>query len=140
MKKVNGKWQAEQGVKASDNMIYAMILPRKGGCGWDYEATGREVMTIVKTALEAAEADEVIVSQINTDIREFPEAKEDLKNRVNELCAEAGFERKVEAPEPAPKVEKVAKPKVQAPKRQDDLQIAIAEAEDLLARLRAMVG
>jgi hypothetical protein len=139
MKKVNGKWQAEQGVKASDNMIYAMIMPKKGGCGWDYNASGREVMAIVKTALEAAKADEVVVSQINTDIREFPEAKADLRNRVNELCEEAGFERMVEAPK-APKVEK-PKRKVQAPKpRQDDLQAAIAEAEAMLARLRAMAG
>ena len=142
MKKVNGKWTAEEGVKPSDNMIYAMIMVGKGGCGWDYNASGREVMTIVKGALEAAEVDEVVVSQINTDIREYAEAKADLRQRVNELCQQAGYERKVETP--APKVEKAkakAKAKVQAPKApQSELQAAIAEAEAMLARLRAMAG
>jgi len=138
MKKVAGIWIPEEGKKPSKSLIYAMFMPKKGGCGWDYNCRGAEVFEVVSAKIEELGLDEVEVSRINEDIRQHSEAKQTMRDRLNAMLAEAGFERKAPTPAPAP-APKPAPKKAQA-KPADDLAARIAAAEELLAELKAMAG
>jgi len=98
MKKVNGKWIPQAGVKPSNGVLYAMFMAKKGGCGWDYNATGKQVLEVVRESVDRNNLDEVWASNVNSQIREkTPRGKARkalLRRRINALLAEAGYERK----------------------------------------------
>lgn len=145
MKKVNGTWIAEEGKAPSKAMVYALILPSKGGCGWDFKAEGKQAYAVICERIEALGMDEVSVSEINEDIRESKAAKQAMRDRLNAMLAEAGFE-KTEAkdkPKSKAKAKTKAKPKPKAKAKaeaRDDLAARIAAAEAAIAAIKKAAG